>query len=612
MTKAKIINSQLSEYTKALSYCIKISWRASRFYTIFRIICEAVLPILGIVSAFLGKNLINLFTGSYIIQNKYNACLVLLACLFVVGFLQRGGSSLSQYMQSMHDNILNEKLAMMIMDCSVKADLEHFDNTVYYDKLQAAARDSFSMNHIMWSAMNFLSASISFIGIFTVFWVANPLYGILLTVAGIPSAIMSTKYTKSIYHLSMEQLKNERKKGYYQGITMDKQYAQDIRLFHIGEFLKEKHYLMWKELYGKQRKVSRRRAAATIVCGCLPEGVSTAIGINIGFRIFKGISTVGDYSLYTGLIGQFLSACTKLSMSFTNIYDNKLRINNLKSVFDLNNHVMDHGKLELKEVDSIEFDHVSFAYPNTDRLVLNDISFHLSKVEKTAFVGINGSGKTTLIKLILRMYDPVLGKIKINGIDVKEYRIESLRAGFSVYFQEMNNYCMSLLENITISDINREDTINEISDILRQTCCDDILEKAKNGLSTGLTRIFEEDGVELSGGQHQKLALARALYRRNTALILDEPSSNLDPKAEHDIFENLETITDGKMTIFTSHRLSNITLADRIIVLENGKILEDGSQRQLIKNNERYAELYRYQQKKFLIDEEVDGGIVCG
>jgi ABC-type multidrug transport system fused ATPase/permease subunit len=506
-------------------------------------------------------------------------------------------------MQSMHDNILSEKLAVMIMDSSVKADLEYFDNTIYYDKLQAATRDSFSMIHIMWNALMFLSASIAFVGIFTVLWIANPLYGILLTAAAIPSTVMSVKYTKTVYHLSMEQLKNERKKGYYQGVAMDKRYAQDVRLFNIGDFLIDKHYYMWKEVFGKQRKVARKRTAATIIWGCLPETVSMTIGINIGFKIFKGASTVGDYSLYTGLIAQFLGACTRLSLSFTNIYDNKLRIINLKSIFEFENHVLDYGKLDLKTVDSIEFEHVSFAYPNTDKWVLEDVSFRLIKGEKTAFVGINGSGKTTLIKLILRMYDPKLGTIKINGIESKEYCLKSLRASFSVYFQEMSNYCLSIYENITISDIERGDEEDVVLNALKGSCSEDILEKAPKGLSNSLMRIFDEDGVELSGGQHQKLALARAIYRRNSALILDEPSSNLDPKAEHDIFENLKKITDGKMTIFTSHRLSNISLADRIIVLEKGKIIEDGSQKQLLKNNERYAELYRYQQEKFSVVE---------
>lgn len=174
MKNIKTIKNHSVEYMEALSYCMKLSWRVSRYYTISRIICEVTRPLLGIVSAFLGKYLINLFTGTYVVQDKYSTGLGLLVCIFFVGFLQRGESTLSQYMQSMHNNILNEKLAMMVMDCSVKADMEYFDNTEYYDKLQAAARDSYSMSSIMWNALTFLSALISFIGVFAVLWTANP------------------------------------------------------------------------------------------------------------------------------------------------------------------------------------------------------------------------------------------------------------------------------------------------------------------------------------------------------------------------------------------------------------------------------------------------------
>lgn len=610
MIKITAIKNHITEYIGALFYCMELSWKASKYYTTFRILYGILLPVLGIINAFLGKYLLDLFAGTFKVQNRYGVLLFLMVAIFIIGFLQRGGRTLEQYAQSMHDNILSETLAIKIMDCSTKADLENFDNTVYYDKLQAAARDSFSLIHIMWNALLFLSSFISFIGIFAVLWVANPFFGILLTVAAIPSTAMSMKYTKSIYHLSMEQLKNERKKGYFQGITLDKRYAQDVRLFNIGESLKDRHYSMWEKVFGEQRKVARKRTVATMVWECLPEIISMAIGISIGFNIFRGTATIGDYSLYTGLILQFLSACSMLSHSFTNIYDNKLRIINLKSIFEFENHVLDNGKLDLQEVDTIEFEHVSFAYPDTDKMVVDNVSFRLSKYEKTAFVGINGSGKTTLIKLMLRMYDPKAGIIKINGIDLKEYSLKSLRSNFSVYFQEMSNYCLSLSENITISDMNRMDEGDSVQNVMKDSCCEEILEKASKGLTTSLTRIFDEDGIELSGGQHQKLALARTIYRRCTAFILDEPSSNLDPKAEHDIFKNLKTITEGKMTIFTSHRLSNISLADRVIVLEKGQIVEDGTHRQLLKNNERYAQLYRYQQEKFNIDEE-DGGIRC-
>jgi len=208
----------------------------------------------------------------------------------------------------------------------------------------------------------------------------------------------------------------------------------------------------------------------------------------------------------------------------------------------------------------------------------------------------------------LRMYEPDAGVIYINDIDIKEYSLSALRRNFSVYFQDMCNYNFTLRENFTIAHSPDYDDNAKHADInaqaisaLKATYAYDILMKSPKGLDTSITRQFDVNGIELSGGQHQKIVLARALYREHTALILDEPSSNLDPKAEHELFKNLKTLTEGKMTIFTSHRLSNVSLADRILVLEKGRLIEDGTQEQLLKNKHRYAELYNYQRKKYEI-----------
>jgi ABC-type multidrug transport system fused ATPase/permease subunit len=200
------------------------------------------------------------------------------------------------------------------------------------------------------------------------------------------------------------------------------------------------------------------------------------------------------------------------------------------------------------------------------------------------------------------MYDPDSGVIKINDIDIRQYSLNSLRKNYSVYFQEMLNYSFSIRDNLTIADETNPDIEGSISKAIEDSCFQDVLYNAPRGLETDVTRFFESDGLELSGGQNQKLALARAFFRRHTAIILDEPSSNLDPKAENDIFNSLKHITDGRLTIFTSHRLSNVFLADRIIVMETGRILEEGTQEQLIRNNKRFAELFQYQQKKYSTD----------
>lgn len=589
---------RIRDYLQTLLYCICLSWEASGCYTVIRVICEIVPPILGIANSFLVKYLLDLFAGELQFTAAQRVFFLLAGGILAIKIFQNISEKLQQYIQTVQNDILSERLAMMLMQCSIGADLEYFDNTEYYDKLQAAARDQTAITQVLWDAMSFLGAFLSFSGIFVVLWMERPLYSVLLLCAAVPYGIASTKYTKSLYELSMEQINAERKKAYIQGISLDKRYAQDIRLFHIGDLLKQKYHCLWQEVHAKRKNVIRKKTVSTVFFACLPELVCAGIGVDIGLHILRGNASVGDYSLYTGLTAQFLTAFFVMSFSFTNIYDNKLRIMNLKKVFEIKNRVIDDGTKKLNSVDEIIFEHVSFSYPGTERYALEDVSFCLKKKEKTVFVGLNGSGKSTVIKLLLRMYEPDSGHIRINGTDIKEYCIQSLRKNFSVYFQEMGNYCMSLYENVAIGDAERQDEEAAMK-ALKQSCCDDILEKAGKGLDTSLTRVFDQDGLELSGGQFQKIALSRALYRRHTVLILDEPSSNLDPKAEHDIFEELKKAAEDKITIFTSHRLSNVTLADRIIVLEKGKVIEEGTQSELLKMNQRYAELFRYQSEKF-------------
>lgn len=601
MKKNNIVKLKFFEYIGAVRYCIKLSWCTSKGYTMTRLICEIVVPMMGILTAFFSKFLLYIFAGNLTVINPHKLCVLYLGCILIFQIIKNVGNKLIHYIQSLHESILEEKIAVRLMDCATNVKLECFDNADYYDVLQSGIRDSSAIIQIMWNALSFISSSVSFCMIFVIFWLENPLYGGLLLGAAIPYAIVSSQNTKALYTLSVEQISTERKKSYYQSLTVDKRYAQEIRLFQLGDYIKEKYHHIWNEIIYKRKRILRKWTCITILLSCLPEIVSFFIKIDIGFKILDGKLLIGDYSLYAGLITQFLSLIFNLVFAFTNIYDNKLKIMNLKKIYEFETHVLDGGKYELKQIDNIEFEHVSFAYPQTHSWVLNDVNFVITKEQKTVFVGINGSGKTTIVKLILRFYDPTKGKIKINGLDIKEYSLKSIRECFSVYFQEMNNYCFTLFENIIISDLKRVDKENSVLEALKKCDCADILQKAQNGILTSLTRIFDKDGIELSGGQNQKIALARVLYRQGVAFILDEPSSNLDPKAEHIIFENIKDITDGRLTIFTSHRLSNIFLADRVIVLEKGRIVEDGSKTQLLKGKGRFAELYRYQEEKFQI-----------
>lgn len=594
----------LSSISATVGYCLSLSWQASEYYTIVRIVSQVVPPILTIVAAYVGKYLIDLLAGVWVVADTSKALFSLFACLLVVSLLRATGQKIQQYCQSMHNDLVSGKLSMMMMDRSLAADLEYFDNPDYHDKLLSATRDSSAIASLLWSVLSCISAGLSFLGASLLLCRANILYGILMMATALPSSIAAAKYTKSLYYLSLAQTNGERQKSYYHSIAVDRAYAQDLRLFNAGESIKNRYAQLWGDLFDKRRDMIRGRTIITCLLDCLPELAVVFIGINIAFRVINGLATVGDYSLYTGLLSQLRSAISLLALSVTQIYDNQLKISNIKALEQFQNRVVDSGITRLDRVNSIEFEQVSFAYPSTTARVLDNLSFLLHKEERVALVGLNGSGKSTLVKLLLRLYDPDSGVIRINGTDIKEYRLADLRANFSVYFQDMRNYCFSLQDNLTIADSSRENVDEAARAALNKSHCEDILKRARKGLYTNLTRFFDPEGIELSGGQHQKLALARAFFRRHTALILDEPSSNLDPRAEHEIFQSLQSLTQGKITIFTSHRLSNVFLADRILVLEKGKIVEDGTQEDLLNNKQRYAELFRYQQEKYMIRKE--------
>lgn len=608
-SKIRIVIREFPEFIKTLKWCLHLSLQTSKFYTFLRIFSEILTPVLAIVVAFIGRLVINLLAGQaeYNISTEY-MLLILLGSLCLVAILRSLSQNIMQYCLTMHSDMMNAKIATIIMEYALKADIEYFDNPKYYDKLNSANRDSYAINNVVWNTISIVSSSVSFVIAFAVLSQMSLIYGITLVIASIPASIVAATFTKTLYSLSLEQINGMRQMGYIQGVSSERSFTQEFRLFNVADKLKSRYRRIWKGLFDTRQKASRRRTAFVSVLECFPEIVIALISIDIAFRVMAGNATVGDYSLFIGLTAQLWAAISMFSMSAMQIYDNRMQLDNFKSIGDFKNRVDDSGTLVLKEVESIEFDNVSFTYPGTKSRALDSLSVSLDKSKKIAIVGLNGSGKSTFIRLLLRLYEPETGRIYINGTDVRAYTLESLRLNFSVYFQEMQNLSFSLRDNFFYADdsVSESEMERNVTYALEASGGTDILDKCTLGLDTNITRYFSDDGIELSVGQNQKLALARTLYRRHTALVLDEPSSNLDPKAEHDVFEKLKEITDGKMTIFTSHRLTNTFMADRIIVLEKGRVIEDGTQKQLLKNKHRFAELYKYQADKFVQGDDSD------
>lgn len=589
----------LKELSLLISWCLSLSWKASKFYTLAQLLSQIMTPFLGIAASFIGKYFLNLLSGNWVPVEVKSALLLLSAALLGIAIIRIFLERFTQYAQSMHSDLIKKDISLVMMDRSLKADLEFFDNPAYYDKQLSAFRDSFAIPSLFWNALYSVSALISLIGVSLVLSRENPLYVLLLLPATIPAAIISAHYTKSVYYLSLEQINTERQLSYYQSVSLDRRYAQDLRLYNVADNLMNRYKRLWQDVFLKKKEMIRRKTIETTLVTFLPEIVIVVIGFEIASKILRKEASVGDYALITGLIAQLWGAISQLTSSMMQVLDNKLRIENVRSYEAISNKVKDTGKKKLQRIEKISFEDVSFIYPNTERKAIDRVSFTVKSDERVALVGVNGSGKTTLIKLLLRMYEPESGTIRVNDVDIREYTLTSLRENFSVYFQDMANFSFTVRDNFHLTDETNPNSEDNMVQRLKDVGMVEEIKRSKRGLDTFLTKYFNQEGVELSGGQHQKLALARTLYRRHSAIILDEPSSSLDPKAEHDFFEILENVIKDKLTIFTSHRLSNVFLADKIIVLENGQVCEEGTQEQLLKDKKRFAELFKYQQEKF-------------
>lgn len=577
---------------------LKFSISTSPFYTLSRISIEFLFPIFSLIGAYLAKNILNYLSTSDEISIDRKDIIMIFAGVAILALARIISSKVKTYCEIVHSELLEKRISTDMMDFSFRVDLSFFDNPIHQNKLMSATKDASILVHSLGTVLLLLSSILSFLLTFSILFRYHWFYAILITASAIPAAFSLKNYTKSIYHLSLSQILAQRKLSYIKGLASHRDMAQDLRLFQSAEILKKNYENTWRDLFLERRLMLKLKSTVTGFLEMFPELALVFLSLHVFYRIVLGELSIGDYVLYTGIMAQLWSTTSLFISSAIGIYENKLRMMNYKSLYSYQNQIQSEGKLKLETIEELTFEKVSFSYPLSKDFSLRNISFNLKAPERVAFVGINGSGKSTLIKLILRFYDPQEGKILLNGRDIKSYDLDSLRRGFTVYFQEMENFYFSIKDNFLLTDARTVD-FKKMMQSLEFSELSKIIVSGEKWEERYITKFFSEQGWILSGGQYQKLALARVLYRKNLAFILDEISSNLDPEAEHKIFKNLNALTQGKLTIFTSHRLSNVSLAQRVIVLEHGQIIEDGSPEDLLKNNQRYAELLRYQQAKY-------------
>ena len=523
----------------------------------------------------------------------------------LVGVVDRLLMTLSNIDQQLLQEHVSNEIQLQILEKSNTLDLSFFENPEFYDRLRHAAdeatykpvsmiSDTFGLGRTLITlfSMLFLLFQLSW-------WLA-----IVALIIPVPSFIASSKYGWIGFQRMRRQSPERRQMQYFTRLMTTDDYNKEIKLFNLGDFFIERTRTLMAKFYGENKKVLIPRYMVGFLWSAVTVAANSAIYLYIALQAVFGHITLGQLTKFTQATVQAGTNFQSVLDGFSSTYENNLFVSTLfefleytPEILPPENPVPISPSVDVKGL-SVEFRNVSFTYPGKSEAALKNVSFIIKAGEAIALVGRNGAGKTTLVKLLTRLYDPDEGEILIGERNIKEYGLEELREQVGVIFQDYVRYNMKANENIGMGRVAEIENQALITGAAQKSGAASVIEKLEEGYESMLGRWFDK-GVQLSGGEWQKVALARAFIRDARILVLDEPTSALDPQAEYDVFNRFRQLTEGKTAIFISHRFSTVRLADRIFVIEQGILHESGSHRELMDLNGRYAELFNLQAEAY-------------
>ncbi len=613
----------ISGFFSRLFYIVKLVWEARPallFLMVFMAVFDGIMPVIGsLISANLLNKLYIVLTHIEILGEPASFSLILTPLLLQFGFLffRSLVSNINTIINRTSAEVVTNHIKRKIMKKAKELDIASYDMPDFYERLENANREAstrpINVLNSTFSIVSTLISIVSYIVILsTIAWWAS-----LVTIAfAIPSAIINFKYRRKNFMYMRRNSKERRQLNYYSDLTINKNTVKEVRLFDLNDTFEEKYDEVFKKYYAGHKKLITAEGIWHIVLSFLSTAINCLLFLFIANGVRIGtIAEIGQYSLYSGALNSISNGINTLISTSSTIYEGTLFIENMIIFMNEKKKIVPLDKENIEPVvrgkgHTIEFKNVSFAYPGTDIKVLKNVSFKLDPGDTAVLVGLNGAGKTTLIKLLTRLYDPTEGEIYFDGKDIRAYDPTELYKVFGIIFQDFGKYSFTAGENIAFGEIDRDKDPEAIRYAASQSGADDFIEKLPDGYDTPLMRIFEQDGLELSIGQWQKLSISRAFYRSSDILILDEPTASLDPMAEQEIYNQFDTLRKDKTTLFVSHRLSSATTADKIIVLKYGEIIEIGRHDELMAKKGEYYTLFSTQAKRYLgEDHEMFGEI---
>jgi len=559
-----------------------------------RIIASLLPPALFWVSKLIIDSIFRIVTTHQPISNRL---WWLVAVEFAIAVSMGLVGRLIDYLDALLAGKYMNHISVRVMNHAASLDLQAYEDPVFYDRLERARVQATDRLYMIQAIGRLIQQVITTITLSISIMVFSPWLLLLLIVGVIPAFVGETHFAFLGYAKNFRQTPIRRQLDYLRILGGSKEAAKELKLFGLRDFLTGRFKALSDQVYGEDIALARRK----FVAGSLLSMIGTA-GYYTAYvyAVWQTVIGVFSFGTLTLLANSIREASSNLQQTFSTlstIADQALFLTDLIAFFDMRPTIQSKpGALAAPRPirQGFEFRNVSFRYPGSSRLVLNELNFHLRPGERVALIGENGEGKTTIVKLLTRLYDPAEGQVLLDGTDLREYDLEDLYREIGVIFQDFMRYEMTARENIAVGRIERMSDVELLQQSARKSMATDVLRKLPLGFEQILGRRFD-GGVDLSGGEWQKIALARAYLRDAQVLILDEPTSALDARSEYEVFKRFAELTAEKMALFISHRFSTVRMADRIVVLENGRIAEDGDHDTLTSLGGRYAEMFELQ-----------------
>ena len=584
---------------------LRLVWQSSPSLTIARLVLVVFQGLLPLATIYLAKLIIDTVTTNLRTndpQQVFSQVLPLIILAGVAAIFDSFCQSLNELVNTAHSQKVTDYMQGIIHAKSVEADLEYYENAKYHDALQRAQQEApyrppQILNRLAQLGQNCISL-VAMLGLLiSLHW---GIIGVLL-IATIPAVFVKVEYSRTIYTWQRRRTQLQRQSMYLGWMLTNEQFAKETRLFDLGHWFSDEYDKIRKKLYREKLKISIKRSISFFLAQAFAGIMIFAVFAFIIHQTIQGILLLGDLVLYYQALQRGQTNLKATLSSVSGLYEDNLFLANLYEFLDLKPKVVDpvQPKIIPQPIErGIVFNNVSFQYADSARQALKNINLTIKPNETIALVGENGSGKTTLIKLLCRLYDPTSGNIAIDGMDLQSFKIADLRRQISVIFQDYAKYHFSAKENIRLGNVELDAKDNNIFTAAMRSGAHDVITKLPHGYDTILGKLFDT-GEELSIGQWQKVALARAFIRDSQVIVLDEPTSAMDPKAEYEIFKKFRELIEDRAAVLITHRLSTVKMADRIYVMDNGQIVESGTHDELIELQQSYARLFETQAQNY-------------